>query len=346
VTSPAHRRVGSVAALLLVGLLGVVAPAAVARPGHFVNKVDAPATPPMLRFGADLQLTAAPLLGNFEGDAEFWDLFYAAAAGIAPVMPTAPVDGWLTGVTVKGYAVSGDMPGPGGSEPFRVGVEQPLPGGQLQVVSTSNPPFQLSGTSGTYYYWIGPPYTGFPMPLKTGQVVSFDTRGGTWAVFGSEPGSASASTVGTGLEQNAGVIWTGTSHPGVELLMVATEQPKVPVTKLEAAKVAIGKALALEQEAEGASRRSAKSKLKSSISELQSAEGLLHQAGEANEGEVSHDTEASVEHYLREAAAEDKGASSAKTKNVRKAHIKAAIEAKRTALSDISRAKGLAKQVP
>jgi hypothetical protein len=335
--------------LLAIGLLAML-PLAVAWAGkrpRFVNRVDAPPTPQKIVFGSDLQANPAALLGNFDGDAEFWNLFYTAAAGIG-FGTTAPVDGWLTGVSVKGYAVSGDTPGPGGSQPFRVGIEQQLPGGQLQVVSTSNPPFQLPGTSGTYYYWIGPPYTGFRMPIKKGQYVSFDTRGGTFAVFGSVPGAASASTVGKGQEQNAGILWTGTPHPGVELLMRPIEQPKVPTAKLEAASGPINKAITLEQEAESASsRKAARAKLRSSMDELKAAQALVHQAGEPKQGEISHNTEVSIEHYLGDAANEDKAARSAKKDPDRRAHIKTAIEAKRKALSDIGQAKSLARrQVP
>src|SRR5947209_12346195 len=244
------RRGGGVAALIAVGLLCLLAPRAVSLPGHapFVNRITAPPAPERIQFGSELHWEPAPLLGDFEGDAEFWDLFYTAAAGVAGEAPTVPVDGWLSGVYVKGRAVSGDMPSPDGSQPFRVGVEQPLPDGRLQVLSTSNPAFQLPAVTGTYYYWIGPPYTGFQMPLKTGEYVSFDTRGGTFAVFGSAPGSSSASTVGKGQEQNAGVIWTGAPHPGVELLMRMVEQPKVATAKLEAATTSLDRALTLEQE--------------------------------------------------------------------------------------------------
>jgi hypothetical protein len=332
----------------MVGALGVLAPPAAGLPARvpFVNKLSAPPTPAKIQFGSDLHWEAAPLLGDFEGDAEFWDLFYTAAEGISREAPTVPFDGWLSGVYVKGRAISGDMPGPGGSQPFRVGVELPLPDGRLQVVSTSNPPFQLPGTNGTYYYWIGPPYTGFQMPLKTGEYVSFDTRGGTFAVFGNAPGSSSASTVGKGQEQNAGVIWTGTPHTGVELLMRMVEQPKVPTVKLEAAAPLIGRALTLEQEAQRARPRTAKKKLRSSIGELRAAAALVHQAGEAKEGELSHDSEVSIEHYLSEAIVEDKAAGSAKKTRARGTHIRIALEAKRTALGDVGKSKSLARQVP
>jgi hypothetical protein len=347
------RRRWGVAALLALGLLaGSVSSASAARAQAGAHRdhaasaafglIDAPPKPGKAEWGSNLQWNAEPLLGNLEGDAEFWDLFYQAAAGIGPA---APFDGTLTGVYVKGRAVSGDMPGPEGSQPFRVGIEQPLPDGRLQVVSTSNPAFQLPATTGTYYYWIGPPSTGFQMPIKKGQIVSFDTRGGTWAVFGAAPGTASASTVGKGQEQNAGVIWTGTPHPGIELLMRMVEQPKIPTDKLDAASGPINKAITLEQQAGGATPRAAKSKLKSAIGELRTSETLVHQALAGEIAEISLNTEKRLEHYLRVAVKEDKSAASSKTQTARKTHLRLAFDAERTTLGDIRTARSLARHM-
>ena len=141
------------------------------------------------------------------------------------------------------------------------------------------------------------------------------------------------------------MIWTGTPHPGVELLMQAIEQPKVPTAKLEAASAPLNRALTLEQEAEGAKRGVAKAKLKASIAELRAAQALVHQAGEAKEGDISHDTEVSIEHYLGEAVTHDKAARSGKKNQDPNAHIKVAIEAKRRALSDVGKAKSLARRM-
>jgi hypothetical protein len=318
----------------------------------FPNTVDAPPTPAKVAFGSSLQGSPAPLLGNLEGDSEFWNAFLQAGAGIAPAShsPIVPTDGWLLGVAVHGYAVSGDMPGPGGSEPFRVGVEQVLPSGQLQVLDTSTPPYQLPGTSGNYYYWAGPPYTEFPIRLKRSEQVSFDTRGGTWAVFAAVPGSTTGDTVGTGQEQNKGVVWSGVPHAGVELLMQITEQPSVPVTRLEEAASAAANALELEQHALGAARSKAKASLKLAIKQLQGAEHAVLLAGEAKSeeaAEISHDTEVSLAHYLSVAVREDKSATPAGLTLIeRRAHIQAAIDAKHQVLSDIRKAVSLAKQVP
>jgi hypothetical protein len=128
--------------------------------------------------------------------------------------------------------------------------------------------------------------------------------------------------------------------------MRMVEQPKVPTARLEAAARLIGTALTLEQEAERARPKTAKQKLRSSIGELRAAAALVHQAGEPKEGELSHDSEVSIEHYLSEAIAEDKAAGSAKKTRARGTHVRIAMEAKRTALGDIGKAKSLARQVP
>jgi hypothetical protein len=368
-------RAGFTRQLVLVALAGIagLAPSAaaygrarVAKPhkhaaAPFVNKVDPPPTPPTLTIGSTLGGTPAPLLGSFGGDTEFWDAFLAAAAGVAPAAkaPVVPVPGWLVGIAVKGYAVSGDMPGPGGSQPFRVGIEQVLPGGQLEVLSTSDPPFRLPGMSGLYYFNVGPPDTGFAMRLRKGNALSFDTRGGSFAVFASVPGSSTDHSFGTGQEQNAGVKWAGSAHSGVELLMQATEQPSVPVTDLEKASKALGEAEELERQALGATRAKAKAALAKSASQLTAAERLIRAAAdesseedEEEEGapkipELSHDTSSSIEHYLKVAREEDgKALPTRLTISERSSRIKAGLDAKRAALSDIRKAKSLAKQVP
>jgi hypothetical protein len=190
-----------------------------------------PAAPVPETFGApDLTPTPAPLLGGFSADVEYWPMAVAHAFGARAhtssvvASATAPADGMVTSITVKGYAIKGDMPGPGGSEPIRFTVARPQPNGQLQVITTTNPPFTLPGTSGTYT---------FPMSqvsfaccrVKKGDYVSLDARGGEFAVFASVPGAVTDDFSMAGLTQNAGFMWTGTPHEGVELLMQVTEQP-------------------------------------------------------------------------------------------------------------------------
>jgi hypothetical protein len=327
----------------------------------FLNKLTPPPTPAMIPLGSDLLGSPAALLGNTAGDTESWNVSlawnaYAARAAVLAKQTTVPVEGWLVGVTLKGYAVSGDMPGPGGSEPFRVGVEQVLPSGQLEVLSTSNPPFQLPGTSGTYSFAVGPPATGFAMRLRKGNVVSFDNRGGTWAVYASVPGSSTdyALSMG-GLEQNAGVKWTGTPRANTELLLQVTEQPKVPSADLEKAAALTGEAQALERLAASAAPAKARRNLKQAGERLQAALKVLEAAavgsieGEAGPAlaELSPETAASIKHYLALALAEARLAGGKRLTHKQRAdHLKAVGEALRTAQSDIRKATQLAKQAP
>jgi hypothetical protein len=140
--------------------------------------------------------------------------------------------------------------------------------------------------------------------------------------------------------------------------MAATEQPSVPVTDLEKAAKTIGEAEELEQRALGATRRKAKAALAKSVSQLEDAQRLIAAAAdesaekdEEEEGapkipEISHFTSVSIQHYLKAAREEDDNAlPKGLTSSERSAHIKAALEAKRAALSDIRKAKSLAKQV-
>ncbi|HEX4564387.1 MAG TPA: hypothetical protein VH115_08020, partial [Solirubrobacteraceae bacterium] len=162
-------------------------------------------------------------------DVEYWfghgSGFAAQAAAYEP-STVVPANGMVTAIAVKGYAISGDRPGPGGSEPIRFTVAEPQPGGQLKVVTTTNPPFTLPGAPGGV--------TTFPMSqvsfkccrVKAGDIVSLDARGGEFAVFGRAPGAVTETFTSGGLSQNEGVLWTGTPHQGVELLMRVTEQPE------------------------------------------------------------------------------------------------------------------------
>jgi hypothetical protein len=190
-----------------------------------------PAAP--LTFGSNnLAAQAQSLVGKFAADVSYWLSKLAASlrahTAQAPsnyvASATAPADGTITQITLRGYAISGDMPGPGGSEPIRFSVARPQPNGQLQVITTTNPPFTLPGTDGTYTYSMS--QVSFPCcKVKKGDVIALDARGGEFAVFASIPGSVTDSFSMAGDTQSAGYLWTGTPHQDVELLMQVTEQP-------------------------------------------------------------------------------------------------------------------------
>ncbi|HWX73752.1 MAG TPA: hypothetical protein VNZ05_00500 [Solirubrobacteraceae bacterium] len=340
--------------------LGPSASAAKHGSPAFHNKVTPPPTPAPLALGSDLSASPAALLGAFSSDNESWNVTlawsaHAARAAAAANPTTVPVEGWLSSVTIKGFAVSGETPGPGGSEPFRVGVEQVLPTGQLEVVSTSDPPFHLPGTSGTYAFAVGPPSTGFAMRLRKGDVVSFDNRGGTWAVYANTPGSTMDSSAGTGMEQNAAVKWTGAAHANTELLMQVSEQPKVPTADLESASGLVTEAQALAHLAASAPTGKARRQLKQAGERLQAAGKAVEAAllgsveGETAPAlpELSAETAASLKHYLALALAEDRaGAGKGVSKNKRATRVKASYEAGRSALSDLRKARDLARALP
>jgi hypothetical protein len=190
-----------------------------------------PAAKQPITWGSNLAASAGALLGSFAADVQYWFgriaaalTGHAAQAGEVTPSATAPVAGTVTSITLKGYAIEGDEPGPGGSEPIRFSVDRPKPGGQLEVLTTTTPPFALPGTPGTYTFDMS--QVSFPCcKVEPGDVVSLDARGGEFAVFGSVPGSETDSFSMGGTLQDPGSLWTGTPHENVELLMQVTEQP-------------------------------------------------------------------------------------------------------------------------
>lgn len=182
-------------------------------------------------WGSDLLAQAIAPLGDFAADVEYWfgqlaNALIAKTAESTNYTPsvTAPVAGTVTQITVKGYAIKGDEPGPGGSEPIRFSVDRPLPDGELEVITTTNPPFTLPGVEGTYTFDMS--QVSFPCcKIEQGDVVSLDARGGELAVFGSVPGSTTDTFSATGNTQEQAAKWTAMPHPGTELLMQITEQP-------------------------------------------------------------------------------------------------------------------------
>ncbi len=321
---------------------------------HFLNPFTAPLTPPGApppwKLGSSLTGTPAPLLGEIEEDAEFWGAFYAAAAGIGGVdlSPTIPGDGWITGVYVKGNAVSGDMPGPGGSQPFRVGIEQPQTNGQLKVISTSNPPFELPGTSGLYYFWVGPPYTQFAMPVMKGEILSFDTRGGTWSIFSSIPGSSVDSAAGTGLQQNPGMLWSPIPHPNVELDVQWLIEPLVPVLKLQSASMELRKAINLDDSAEKARRNAGRNKALDGALGIDKLVSAAINEG-AGQGELSAQSASILSELITIAQDNNAEATHAgkgrHAKGEQKHELGLALSDEQLALKDLASAKSLAEKV-
>ena len=166
-----------------------------------------PPPPPLVEDGSDLTGDPEAILGDIAADSEtlneiekellekrgakgsaasLFDPFLAATrASAASANSNVTANGQVMSYTVKGYAISSNRPGVNGSGEIRLGIEEPQPNGQLKVISTSNPPNLLPHTPGTYTFQIGPPATGFAMPVKVGELLSLDTPGGNYAVFSS-----------------------------------------------------------------------------------------------------------------------------------------------------------------
>lgn len=321
-----------------------------------------PSTPPPVVEGSDLSGQAEPDLGDINADLEmlnriekelreqssatralFDPFLVPARSSAAGATSNVTVGGTITSYTVKGYTISSNRPGAEGSGEIRLGIEEPQPNGQLKVISTSNPPNLLPRTSGVYTFGIGPPATGFAMPVTKGEVVSLDTPGGDYAVTTSKPGAQLESSQGTGLEQNPGTLWTLTQHPNLELLMRVTIQPSISVTKLEEAEKALKEALVLEHAAPHGSEKHVAPALKKAAVPLRKADELVATA--AREGALSTTSQASIDFFLGLAIADVRDVRVSKNGLTAKGYAYAAAVDSQEALTLIGTAKGLAKKV-
>ena len=191
----------------------------------------------------------------------------------------------------------------------------------------------LSHTPGTYHFAVGRPATNFPMPIKAGDFVSFNTSGGTYNVFGNAPGSTMTYTAGGGQSQAQGANWTGTPFPNTIVQMQVTVTPSVKTTHLDRATADLNRALGDL----------------GALSGLQRAQGPITTAlAEANsakqEGEVSTSTFRWLKIPLSAALAYDKQALRAHgKKKVKPQHY--AVKNTKIALADIRAAKRLSARV-
>jgi hypothetical protein len=260
---------------------------------------------------------------------------FAIAAGSVK-FPLVPVNGVIKSFTIKGATHVSNIPGPNGAGDIRLGIEQPLADGQLKVISTSNPSAELPRQLGVHTFRIGPPYTGFTMYVRRGDVLSLDTPGGSYAVWARVPGAEMETVLGHGgSEQSPGVVWTGTAHPNVELLMRVTIQPKVSIARLQGLQAALEAALATERRALDRRRAVAATALRPAAAVLDAHRGDVALA--LREGAVSAETAATLNFYMRGALAHVAGRSVAVT---------TALAATDTALRDVVRARVLAQMVP
>lgn len=359
------------AGALAVGALGWLAGTAQAS-----HPITAPPTPPAVVLGSNLQGTPQNLFGRTLADFESYPYFlyayskaYGGPAQPAPQsavgpgalldpfakasasataeyeFPLVPVDGEITSFTVKGATEVSNVPGPNGSGDIRLGIDQPLANGQLKVVSTSNPSAELPDTVGTYTFSIGPPATGFAMPVHTGEVLSLDTPGGSYAIWAQQPGAEIETNLGHGgSEQSPGVVWTGTPHRDVELLMRVTIEPALSIVDLNALEKVLREALVREHRAVAVPTRKVLAQLRSAAPFLKHAAQLI--AGAQSAGALSAQSASSLSFYVDGALADALGARSVGRRPKPAALVSSAIADSQTAVSDGITARKLAQQVP
>jgi hypothetical protein len=181
-------------------------------------------------FGSNsLAAKPQPLTGYFNEDAEYWPTALAPQPPAPNYVPsvTAPADGIITEIKLRGHAVRGPYPTiPISSLPIRFSVARPQPNGQLEVVTTTDPPFTLPTTDGIRTFSMS--QVGFACcRVQKGDVVSFNARNGEFAVAARVPDSVihTFTTVAGQATMNPGYRWTGLPHEDLELLMQVTEQP-------------------------------------------------------------------------------------------------------------------------
>jgi hypothetical protein len=315
-----------------------------------VHEDTPPPPPPLVEDGSTLAGNPEPSLGDIAADEETLNEIQkelekgGAKKSAAGAISNVTVSGQVVSYTVKGYTVSSNRPGPGGSGEVRLGVEEPQPSGQLKVLSTSNPANLLPHTTGTYTFQIGPPATGFAMAVKQGEVLSLDTPGGNYAVFAAHPAALLESSQGTGLEQNPGALWTLTPHPNVELLMRVVIEPSIPLATLEELEKLLHGALNVEHAATRGGGRHLARKLRSALAALEKATGLVGTA--KGEGALSDQSASSIDFYLGEAVADIRESGSAKKHPEPKMFAYGSAVLTQDALSRVQTAKSLARKVP
>ena len=170
-----------------------------------------------------------PLTGYFNEDAEYWLTSLAPQPPAPNYVPSAtvPADGIITEIKLHGYAVRGPYPtAPVSSLPIRFSVARPQPNGELEVVTTTDPPFTLPATDGIRTFSMS--QVNFACcRAKKGDVISFNARNGEFAVTAKVPGSAihTFTTIAGEATMDPGYKWIGRPHDSLELLMQVTEQP-------------------------------------------------------------------------------------------------------------------------
>lgn len=180
----AHPVLAGFGALLLMLALVLALLAPEARAGGTISWGSRLASPPARSLGAPV-------------DTAYWQ----------PLV--APKAGQIVTVTLWGRVVSG--------EPVVLFQDlRPLGGGQLKVISTTQP-FKLTGVAAKRSF---KPINFF---VHKGDHVGLATIGGSYEVFASAPSASTFAFTGAGHDMN-GDSFGGTSHRGYELLQRMTEK--------------------------------------------------------------------------------------------------------------------------
>ena len=221
------------------------------------------------------------------------------------------VSGQITSYTVKGYTISSNRPGAEGSGEIRLGIEEPQPNGQLKVLSTSNPPNLLPRAPGIYTFGIGPPATGFAMPVTKGEVVSLDTPGARLRRHHLEARRAARIEPG----HRAGTRTRhAVTHPASEPRTPDAgdrSSPSIPVTKLEEAEKALKEAL--RARARRAARQRKARRARAQEGRGAAAQGRRARRSAVHEGALSTTSQASIDFYLALAIADVRDVRSRRT---------------------------------
>jgi hypothetical protein len=144
----------------------------------------------------------------------------SAAPRAAGLSASAPVDGKVTQVQVRGYFVSGSCPsGQPDSTCQTIHFQdlRPQSNGSVQVISTTQA-FTLPTSPGTYAF--SP--TNFC--VKTGDYVGLATPGGSFQVLLSASGATTNQFEGHGMDTNGATFSPSSQYPNAQLNMEMTVQ--------------------------------------------------------------------------------------------------------------------------
>ncbi|HTZ87103.1 MAG TPA: hypothetical protein VMB05_10585 [Solirubrobacteraceae bacterium] len=179
-----HPVMAGIAALLLMLVLALALLAPEARAGRTISWGSSLSSPPARSLNAPV-------------DTAYWQ----------PLV--APKAGQIVAVTLWGRVVSG--------QPTVLFQDlRPLGGGELKVISTTQP-FQLTGAIAKHTFR---PINFF---VHKGDHVGLATIGGSYEVFAARPSASAFGFVGAGHDMN-GSSFAGTPHHGYELLQRMTEK--------------------------------------------------------------------------------------------------------------------------